>query len=188
MMRRWPFVWGLLIGLAFAAGAAFAVTNIPYISGTLVAGNCLKAGTDALSVADAGGACAAAGASVSGNNTWTGTNTFNNTVTLTTVNGSVNAQTGTTYTLAATDCGKLVTISNAAAITLTTLNSLPAGCSIAVEQLGAGQVTVTAGSGATQHSVNSFTKTKAQYAIIGLTVDSNGSGTAADFIITGDGA
>ena len=92
------------------------------------------------------------------------------------------------YTVAATDCGTTILFTSSSAITLTTLNSLPAGCSIAVEQGGSGQVTIVAGSGATQHSAHSFTKTYGQYAILGLFVDTNIGGVAADVIITGDGA
>ena len=59
---------------------------------------------------------------------------------------TANAQTGTTYTLVIGDAGKLVTLSNASAITLT----IPANASVAFAvgtvidllQLGAGQVTV----------------------------------------------
>jgi hypothetical protein len=117
-----------------------------------------------------------------GNNTWSGTQTFGPTV------GQVSTQAGTTYTLAATDCGATILFTNASPIVLTTLNSLPAGCAIAVEQGGAGQVTIAVGSGATQHSAHAFTKTYAQYAILGLFVDTNVGGSAADIIISGDGA
>jgi hypothetical protein len=82
----------------------------------------------------------------------------------------------------------MVAVNSATGVNLTTLNSLPIGCAITVLQQGAGQVTVVAGTGTTQHSVNSYTKTKAQWAVIGLTVDSNAGGSAADFIISGDGA
>lgn len=62
----------------------------------------------------------------------------------------VNAQTGTTYTLAASDAGKLVTLTNAAAITLTVPASVfTAGQRVDVLVAGAGMVTATAGSGLT---------------------------------------
>jgi len=117
-----------------------------------------------------------------GSNTWSGTQTFGPVV------GSVSTQSGTTYTLASTDCGTTIRFSSSTTVTLTTLNSLPAGCAIAIEQSGAGQVVVTAGAGATQHSSHGFTRTYGQYAILGLFVDSNAGGSAANFIITGDGA
>lgn len=63
----------------------------------------------------------------------------------------VNAQTGTTYTLALTDQGKQVTMTNASASTLTVPpNSSVAftiGVRIQVVQLGVGVVTLTAGAG-----------------------------------------
>ena len=58
----------------------------------------------------------------------------------------INAQTGTSYTLAASDRGGLVSLSNAAATTLTvsTAVALAAGERVDLVQLGAGQVTVAA--------------------------------------------
>jgi hypothetical protein len=54
-----------------------------------------------------------------------------------------NAQTGTTYSLVAGDVNKLVTLSNAGAITLTVPNGIfTTGQQINIQQLGVGQVTV----------------------------------------------
>jgi len=54
-----------------------------------------------------------------------------------------NAQTGTTYQLVIGDLNKLVTLSNASAITLTVPNgTFTAGQQINVQQIGAGQVTI----------------------------------------------
>jgi hypothetical protein len=61
-----------------------------------------------------------------------------------------NAQTGTSYSLVASDQDKLVTLSNAAAITLTVPPSVfSAGQLINLQQIGAGQVTLAAGVGVT---------------------------------------
>ena len=117
-----------------------------------------------------------------GSNQWSGTQTFGPVV------GAVSTQTGTTYTLAATDCGTTILFTNASAVSVTTLATLPAGCAIAIDQAGAGQVTIAAGTGATQHSAHNYTKTYGEYAILGLFVDTNSGGSAADVIITGDGA
>jgi hypothetical protein len=117
-----------------------------------------------------------------GSNTWSGTQTFGPVV------GAVSTQSGASYTLAATDCGTTILFTSASPVALTTLNSLPAGCSIAIEQGGTGQITINPGSGATQHSSHNYTKTFGQYAILGLFVDTNVGGAAADIIITGDGA
>jgi hypothetical protein len=82
-------------------------------------------------------------------------------------NLTLNAQTGTTYTLVLADAHKLVTLSNASAITAT----VPPNSSVAFEigdqvnllQLGAGQVTVAAGSGVTLRSQGSKLKLNGQY-------------------------
>ncbi len=71
---------------------------------------------------------------------------------------SFNAQTGTTYTLVAADLGKLVTLSNASAITLTVPPSVFAtGNIINIQQIGAGQVTLAQGAGVTITSTGSGT-------------------------------
>ena len=59
------------------------------------------------------------------------------------VNLVFNAQTGTTYTLVSGDLNKLVTLSNASAITLTVPNGVfTTGQQINVQQIGAGQVSI----------------------------------------------
>jgi hypothetical protein len=64
-----------------------------------------------------------------------------------------NAQTGTSYTLVSGDLNKLVTLSNAGAITLTLPPSVfSANDVINITQIGAGQVTFAQGSGVTINS------------------------------------
>ena len=83
-----------------------------------------------------------------------------------------NAQTGTSYTLVAGDAGKNVTLSNAAAITLTVPQDSDAtivvGTYVDLYQLGAGQVTVQAGTGATLRVSGLTAKARAQYSRLGL--------------------
>ena len=69
--------------------------------------------------------------------------TINNaTLTGTSLNFTVNAQTGTTYTSVLADATKVVTLSNASAITVTLPSAVYAvGQTISFVQLGAGQVT-----------------------------------------------
>ena len=78
-----------------------------------------------------------------------------------------NAQTGTTYTLVAGDVNKLVTASNASAITITVPPSVySANDVINVQQIGAGQVTFAAGAGVTITSTGASSaapKLRAQY-------------------------
>ena len=79
----------------------------------------------------------------------------------------LNAQTGTTYTLAAGDAGELVTLTNAAAITLTVpLNSSVAfaiGTQITITRAGAGTVTVAGATGVTVNSADGFLKLRTQW-------------------------
>jgi hypothetical protein len=82
------------------------------------------------------------------------------------VKTAINAQTGTTYTLVLTDDSKLVTLSNAAAITLTVPTNasvaFPIGCQIDLVQLGAGAVTV-GGASVTINSKDSNLTINGQY-------------------------
>ena len=85
-------------------------------------------------------------------------------------NLTLNAQTGTTYTLVLTDNGRLVTLNNAAAIALTVpLNSSVAfatGAIINIQQIGAGAVTIQGASGVTITSTGATSTapvTRAQY-------------------------
>lgn len=83
------------------------------------------------------------------------------------INGpTVNAQTGTSYTLVLSDAGKLVTADNASAVTVTVPPESSVawvdGTAVAVAQLGAGQVTIAAGAGVTVNGVG--TALTAQYA------------------------
>jgi hypothetical protein len=81
---------------------------------------------------------------------------------------AINSQSGTTYTLALTDKGKTVEVSNAGAITLT----IPTNASVAfpvnsyvnIVQTGAGQITLTPAGGVTLRSHNGL-KLAAQYAM-----------------------
>jgi len=80
---------------------------------------------------------------------------------------SENAQTGTTYTLVLTDVGKLVTMNNASANTLTvppnSSVAFPIGSRVDLVQYGAGQTTVAAGSGVTIRSIDSNKKISDRY-------------------------
>lgn len=102
--------------------------------------------------------------------------------------GEFNDQTGTTYTLVSGDNGKVITLTNASAITLELPNSLPKGFNVLVIQGGAGQVTLSALSGATLRNRSSHTKMAGQYAQIGLVVTANSGGSAAVYNMGGDTA
>lgn len=143
----------------------------------LALGNTCQLGTAALQNTGTSGANLPF---LNGINTWAGAQTFGN------VFGTVTTQSGTTYTLASTDCGTEVAFTNAAAVTVTIPATLTTGCNIAILQTtAAGQVTVTgtAVSAATLHSAHSYTKTFGQWGIIGINIYTTGVA-----ILTGDGA
>jgi len=85
---------------------------------------------------------------------------------------TLNAQTGTTYTLLLVDDSKVVTLNNASAITATVPPNasvaFPVGSQVNLVQTGAGQVTVAAGAGVTLRSQGSKLKLNGQYAAASL--------------------
>jgi hypothetical protein len=82
---------------------------------------------------------------------------------------TLNAQTGTTYTLLLSDSGKFVTQTNAAAIATTippnSSVAFPIGTQVNLMQLGAGAITITAGAGVTLRSADSLVVTNGQYSV-----------------------
>lgn len=87
-----------------------------------------------------------------------------------------NAQTGTTYTLVLTDQDKLVTLSNASAITVTVPNGIySTGQIVNLQQLGAGQVTIA--SDGTTVITGTGTKLRAQYSAASLLCTSSNNFT-----------
>ena len=86
---------------------------------------------------------------------------------------AINAQTGTTYTLVLADDGKMVTCSNAGAITVTVPTNAsvayPTGTQILIVQKGAGQVTIEGDSGVTVSSLGGEDTTIDQYSPVSYT-------------------
>lgn len=118
--------------------------------------------------------------------TLTGTETLTNkSLTNPVITQTINAQTGTTYTLVIGDANKLVQLNNASAITLTLPPSVfSVGQSVDVYQRGAGQVTFSQGSGVTIRSTGGTStapKLRAQYSA--ATVVCIG---VSEFLVVGD--
>jgi hypothetical protein len=97
----------------------------------------------------------------------------NKTLTSPLINLGINAQTGTSYTTVLADNGKLTTLTNASAIAVTippnSSVAYPVGAQINLAQLGAGQVTVSGGSGVTVVSTGATAaspKARAQYSTL----------------------
>lgn len=90
-----------------------------------------------------------------------------------------NAQTGTTYTVVASDHAKIITLSNASAITLTipqqSTTTLRQGFWCIIRQIGAGQVTVAKQGSDTINSIGSATKLRAQYSEARIDLQTAGS-------------
>jgi len=93
---------------------------------------------------------------------------------------------GTTVTLNGGSDGTVQRTTNGSAVTATLDATAPAGTQLAVCQVGAGQVTFAAGSGATLHNRSGHTKTAGQWATVSLYVDSNSGGSAAVWVLSGD--
>ncbi|MFL2991652.1 MAG: beta strand repeat-containing protein [Cytophagales bacterium] len=81
---------------------------------------------------------------------------------------NLNDQTNTTYTLVAGDNGKVVTLDNGSAITVTIDTGLGDGFNCLLVQKGSGQVTISAGTGVTVVNRSSETKTAGQYATVSV--------------------
>jgi hypothetical protein len=100
-----------------------------------------------------------------------------------TLNLTFNAQTGTTYTLVAGDLNKLVTLSNASAITLTVPNGIfTTGQQINIQQIGAGQVTIASdGTSVLTSAVGTSPKLRVQYSAATIVCTSSNN-----FTVIGD--
>jgi hypothetical protein len=92
----------------------------------------------------------------------------------------INTQTGITYSLAASDTGKVVRFTNNSAITLTIPTGLPTGFNCVVLQAGNGVITFTA-SGTTITNAHSYTKSYAKGAEVTIFCD-----TTNNFYTQGD--
>ena len=97
------------------------------------------------------------------------------------VSSSVNEQAGTTYTLQASDFGKILKFTSSNAITLTVPHNLVIGFNCTVIQNGLGQITFSDNTSSTLYNRQSHTKTAGQYAVVKLT-----SCVANQFILSGD--
>jgi len=77
---------------------------------------------------------------------------------------NINSQSGTTYTILATDNGKVIQSTGASAMTITIPTGLPTGFNCTVVQMGAGQITFTG----TYVNRTGFTKSASQYSVISI--------------------
>uniref|UniRef100_UPI00404780A2 beta strand repeat-containing protein n=1 Tax=Algoriphagus sp. TaxID=1872435 RepID=UPI00404780A2 len=135
------------------------------LAGLAVSGN-VTVNSNKFTVAGATGNTAVAGTlAVTGASTFTGD--------VTSAGGSIsgfdkalNDQTGTSYTLTSADNGKVVTLNNASAITLTINTGLGNGFNCLIVQKGAGQITISGT--ATRINRQNHTKTAGQYSVVSI--------------------
>jgi len=99
--------------------------------------------------------------------------------------GKINAQIGTTYTTQDSDNGKIITLNNGSAITLTVHQGAAAGFNCLIVQLGAGQVTISGGGSGNVRNYDSHIKLAGQYAMGSIFVVSN-AGTAPEVYLAGN--
>lgn len=99
---------------------------------------------------------------------------------------TLNTQTGTTYTVASTDAGKVIDHANASAIAVTLPADAAVGFCCTYVQAGAGQITFSADTGATLRNRQAHSKSAGQYAMMTLYVRSNSGGSAAEWVLGGD--
>ena len=125
----------------------------------VAASNTIQLGNTSVTDVKTSGTITAAGLAVTGNVTST-------TGSISGFDAALNNQTGTTYTLTSADNGKVVTLNNASAITLTINTGLGDGFNCLIVQKGVGQITI-AGT-ATKINRQGHTKTAGQYAVVSI--------------------
>jgi len=90
---------------------------------------------------------------------------------------NINTQAGVTYTIDATDNGKVIQTTGASAITISIPAGLPTGFNCTVVQMGAGQITFSG----TYFNRTGFTKSASQYSVMSiLNLGTN------NYIVTGE--
>jgi hypothetical protein len=104
--------------------------------------------------------------------------------------GTVRTQSLTTDTLSSTDCGNTVRYTANSAVTVTVPATLGANgltCDIGLNQIGTGKVSINGTAVSAATFVNpGGTGTRQQGSKIGVEIDANPGGTAAEAILTGD--
>lgn len=100
---------------------------------------------------------------------------------------TISTQAGTSYTVAQSDCGTTVNFTASTAIAVTLPGGINIGCPIQVIQGGAGQITLSAGQGASVLNPYGLVSTPMQGASLNVKVSSNPGGNAATWVVLGLG-
>jgi hypothetical protein len=94
---------------------------------------------------------------------------------------AINTQSDTSYTVKSSDNGKVIVFTSGSAVSVTVPSNLGVGFNCSIIQYGTGQVSVSAGAGATMRLRASANKTGGQYAAASLI-----SVVANEYLFTGD--
>ena len=94
--------------------------------------------------------------------------------------------TAVSYTLLAADNGSIIRFTAATAVNCTLPASVPVGFNVLIEQFGAGIVTIGVATGATRRGYGSKFRTAGQYAVASVFVEANGTGSAAEWNVSGN--
>jgi hypothetical protein len=168
----------VLTGYSSAAGTVAATDTIVAAIGKLNGNDALKAPIASPTFT---GTPAAPTAAANTSTTQLATTAFATTADNLRANKSdtINAQTGTTYTIVAGDNGNVIELNNASAVTVTA-PVLTSGFNVLLRQTGAGQVTVV-GSSVTIRNRQSYTKLAGQWAEASLSYRATN-----DAVLSGD--
>jgi hypothetical protein len=100
----------------------------------------------------------------------------------------VDRVTSASYTLLATDTGRIKELADGSGVTCNLDREMPVGFAVTVMQAGAGAVNFVPESGGTLVNRQSHTETAGQYAMVTLYVSENSGGSAAVWVLGGDTA
>ena len=98
----------------------------------------------------------------------------------------VSAKTANTYTILASDTGKILSFSNTTNIAVTFENDLVAGHNVSLLQLNTGKIVVTNGAGTAINHPSSYFTTNGQFTTAFVSIFANADGNSANGVIRGE--
>lgn len=99
---------------------------------------------------------------------------------------STSTQSGTSYTLATSDCNTIINFTALTRVLVTIPSNLPSGCIVTLVQTASGPVVPIPGNGASMSSPNGYMQTFSLGSAIQLEVTQNATGQSAYVVLSGD--